>query len=197
MSEPEKHTIFQSSTTIAERNNETEKNMKLTKPIGTLALAACLMGATAAKADLFVDYTWVQAATTVPGYTSTGAIHYDKTTGSIVTITFSEISSAGTETVNVFLPLLPTLVLPSGNYLQLRGISDDPTGALDGGDFLLGWRANGATSTPTEQQVNDNTTLTGAWVPVPEPTTVIAGALLLLPFGASTLRILRRKNVAA
>jgi hypothetical protein len=29
--------------------------------------------------------------------------------------------------------------------------------------------------------------------PVPEPTTIIAGALLLLPFGASTLRILRRR----
>jgi hypothetical protein len=28
---------------------------------------------------------------------------------------------------------------------------------------------------------------------VPEPTTMIAGALLLLPFGASTLRVLRRK----
>jgi len=30
-------------------------------------------------------------------------------------------------------------------------------------------------------------------VPVPEPTTMIAGALLLLPFGASALRIVRRK----
>lgn len=29
---------------------------------------------------------------------------------------------------------------------------------------------------------------------VPEPTTLIAGALLLLPFGASTLRILRRRT---
>jgi hypothetical protein len=29
--------------------------------------------------------------------------------------------------------------------------------------------------------------------PVPEPTTVIAGALLLLPFGMSTLRMLRKK----
>jgi hypothetical protein len=29
---------------------------------------------------------------------------------------------------------------------------------------------------------------------VPEPTTIIAGALLLLPFGASTLRILRRRT---
>jgi hypothetical protein len=33
-------------------------------------------------------------------------------------------------------------------------------------------------------------------VPVPEPTTMIAGALLLLPFGASTLRILRRNRAA-
>jgi len=31
-------------------------------------------------------------------------------------------------------------------------------------------------------------------IPVPEPTTMIAGALLLLPFGASTIRILRRKK---
>jgi len=32
---------------------------------------------------------------------------------------------------------------------------------------------------------------------VPEPTTMIAGAMLLLPFGASTLRILRRNRVVA
>jgi hypothetical protein len=33
-------------------------------------------------------------------------------------------------------------------------------------------------------------------VPVPEPTTMVAGALLLLPFGASTLRILRKNRAA-
>jgi hypothetical protein len=33
-------------------------------------------------------------------------------------------------------------------------------------------------------------------VAVPEPTTMIAGALLLLPFGASTLRILRKRQAA-
>jgi hypothetical protein len=32
--------------------------------------------------------------------------------------------------------------------------------------------------------------------PVPEPTTMVAGALLLLPFGASTIRILRRNRTA-
>ena len=33
-------------------------------------------------------------------------------------------------------------------------------------------------------------------VPVPEPTTMVAGALLLLPFGASTLRIMRKNRAA-
>lgn len=32
--------------------------------------------------------------------------------------------------------------------------------------------------------------------PVPEPTTMIAGALLLLPFGASTIRMLRKNRTA-
>jgi len=31
---------------------------------------------------------------------------------------------------------------------------------------------------------------------VPEPTTMIAGAMLLLPFGASTLRVIRKRRVA-
>ena len=35
-----------------------------------------------------------------------------------------------------------------------------------------------------------------AVAPVPEPTTMIAGALLLLPFGASTLRMLRKSRKA-
>jgi hypothetical protein len=39
--------------------------------------------------------------------------------------------------------------------------------------------------------VADNTQ---GFVVVPEPTTLVAGALLLLPFGASTLRIVRKKR---
>jgi hypothetical protein len=35
----------------------------------------------------------------------------------------------------------------------------------------------------------------GAGIPIPEPATIIAGMLLLLPFGASTVRILRRNRV--
>ena len=49
---------------------------------------------------------------------------------------------------------------------------------------------------------NDSTTLvtisqvTQSFHQVPEPTTMIAGALLLLPLGASTLRILRRNRMS-
>jgi hypothetical protein len=47
-----------------------------------------------------------------------------------------------------------------------------------------------------EREVNDVQSLAGPWNAVPEPTTMIAGALLLLPFGASTLRMLRKRQVA-
>ena len=40
------------------------------------------------------------------------------------------------------------------------------------------------------------TALSDTHFSVPEPTTMIAGALLLLPFGASTLRILRKSRAA-
>jgi hypothetical protein len=62
-----------------------------------------------------------------------------------------------------------------------------------------GWAAG---FTGLVDNVNINSTqgnvqfdLEGA-APVPEPTTMIAGALLLLPFGASTLRILRKGRAA-
>ena len=54
--------------------------------------------------------------------------------------------------------------------------------AVDGG-----WGLNG------HQDITLNS-IDGA--PVPEPTTMVAGALLLLPFGASTLRMLRKKRTA-
>jgi hypothetical protein len=49
-----------------------------------------------------------------------------------------------------------------------------------GGDYI-----------PNINGINGSATLT----PVPEVSTMIAGALLLLPFGASTLRILRRNRM--
>jgi hypothetical protein len=59
------------------------------------------------------------------------------------------------------------------------------------------------TGAPSSIYVAESVTIVGGrlnnfantYTVVPEPTTMIAGALLLLPFGASTLRILRRRTV--
>jgi hypothetical protein len=59
-------------------------------------------------------------------------------------------------------------------------------------EYLLGWEDIPLSSGDKDYQ--DMLVKVDA-VPVPEPTTMIAGALLLLPFGASTLRILRKRKV--
>jgi hypothetical protein len=60
-----------------------------------------------------------------------------------------------------------------------------PAGSNNGGYSTSG-------SSPTQYTYDFQSSI----VPVPEPTTVIAGILLLLPFGASTLRILSRNRTA-
>jgi hypothetical protein len=45
-----------------------------------------------------------------------------------------------------------------------------------------------------ERQTPDVQSLVGPWAPIPEPTTVLAGALLLLPFAASTIRFVRKNR---
>jgi hypothetical protein len=64
----------------------------------------------------------------------------------------------------------------SGDYLNGQSIKTD-TLSIGG---LSGWNVFGKSN----------------YSSVPEPSTIVAGALLLLPFGVSTLRILRKKNVA-
>jgi hypothetical protein len=61
-------------------------------------------------------------------------------------------------------------------------------------DFVVGY--DGGPGGKDEHGANfgwDSTGLAATVTPVPEATTLIAGALLLLPFGASTVRMLRRR----
>ena len=68
----------------------------------------------------------------------------------------------------------------TGNILEGQGaVSGGPNSGQSQEFFLLGTPAAHITGTP-----------------VPEPTTLVAGALLLLPFGFSTLRILRKSRTA-
>jgi hypothetical protein len=59
-------------------------------------------------------------------------------------------------------------------------------------DFTISNLDNGGYGNPTGLRVE----MTGSATPVPEPTTMVAGALLLLPFGASTLRMFRKSRTA-
>jgi hypothetical protein len=72
--------------------------------------------------------------------------------------------------------------------------SIDPVSGLPYGQETINWAGleigNGGTGPGT---ANIESITIGA---VPEPTTMIAGAMLLLPFGASTLRILRKTRTA-
>jgi hypothetical protein len=72
----------------------------------------------------------------------------------------------------------------AGNYLNIY--SDLPT-------LSYGLWAGDDARSPL---VNVDGVTTTSITPVPEPTTLIAGALTLLPFGASTLRILRKRSGA-
>ena len=75
-----------------------------------------------------------------------------------------------------------------GNGNILRDAPFVSTGvATPGAGQDLIWNVTSVTPGASLDQLSNIT-------PVPEPTTMVAGALLLLPFGASTLRMLRRRT---
>jgi hypothetical protein len=95
---------------------------------------------------------------------------------------------------------------PSAQFLDLYGLLFKDAnsefnlwGNGDGTYTLYGWTpargycptATGAATLTPVQEIP----LTSV-EPVPEPTTMLAGAMLLLPFGVSTLRIVRRNRKA-
>lgn len=93
------------------------------------------------------------------------------------------------------------MVLPDQN-LTLSGTT---TGSgVDSGAIAVMWHPTVFTALVGENSAfyeynNLNYTIYGDWVPeaaVPEPTTIIAGASMLLPFGASALRMLRKRQTA-
>jgi hypothetical protein len=93
-----------------------------------------------------------------------------------------------------------TLTGTSGN-LRATGFG----GGIADANTLIGYvnaaRGNGTFTQYLDTWLapNDNASQGLIWnalTPVPEPTTIIAGALLLLPFGASTFRFVRKNRAA-
>jgi hypothetical protein len=92
---------------------------------------------------------------------------------------------------------LASLLTPILNQVQTDTGLTWAQQALNGNGALRVVAMNLYTGTDTssydQPQLAIDPTLNFRTLPVPEPTTMIAGALLLLPFGASTLRILRKR----
>jgi hypothetical protein len=85
------------------------------------------------------------------------------------------------------------------SYAPWATAQGQPDGAEGYPDYTLFWSAGGSnwgdagdpwatTSGNAHEYVVE--------VPVPEASTIVAGALMLLPFGVSTLRIMRKKAIA-
>lgn len=170
------------------------------KLIGAIAASACLLGATASKADII--YSWVpysgNATTTI------GTLDVNSS-GDVVSLTYYETGSSGT------LQLDYTGGLNNAGWYptSFPGFIDGVKVLADGDAVLNGSLYDSATGdqitftpfanpalAPTEQNVQNLYGTQGDWSPVPEPTTMIAGAFLLLPMGASTLRALRKNRAA-
>ena len=90
---------------------------------------------------------------------------------------------------------------PTAPFLDIYGLAFAGIGSKVGTEVNLWGTSSGVNGYTfygyTAAGGYNPTTTGGAAItptPVPEPTTMIAGALLLLPFGASTLRILRKRT---
>jgi hypothetical protein len=86
---------------------------------------------------------------------------------------------------------------PSGPGTLTQGTATSVVGNEgDGVVGFSGWVSKISWTTDNAEYWHGFTLAVPDGVPVPEPTTMIAGALLLLPFGASTIRILRKRIAA-
>jgi hypothetical protein len=83
--------------------------------------------------------------------------------------------------------------LGNGSLGYTLTVSGNGTVTTDAGSYLAYVQAHTGTLAETPLQALESDSTQNYIVPVPEPSTLIAGVLLLLPVGASTLRILGKK----
>jgi hypothetical protein len=181
-----------------------------------LVLASgCLLSALPAQASLVVNGDFETAPTFLSGWTASGGASISPNAQAHTGLYAADLKSAGGISQTVGIVAGQTYILdfwakewvapgPAAGQLNvtLDGLTTinvttlstmyqeftytlTPTAA-----GLLSFQA--ATGSTSKRVELDDVSLTA----VPEPTTMIAGALLLLPFGASTLRMLRKNRSA-
>jgi len=120
-----------------------------------------------------------------------GNLAGDLLTGKVNWLNLSSTTGGANDQVNTMLAVNITGLAYSGANLGLKQLATegDASGAgititFSAGEDLLSLAADG----------NGAGSAYSGTIAVPEPTTMVAGAMLLLPFGMSTLRGLRRKS---
>jgi hypothetical protein len=100
--------------------------------------------------------------------------------------TYESPSHPGVDSLAAFLALYPNATIMDNSFT-----------AGDGGiSIVVGWDGAANEGYVNDVTINSTTYDFEQTSPVPEPTTIIAGVLLLLPFGTSALRLLRKKQTA-
>jgi len=111
------------------------------------------------------------------------------------TVTWSSISQSGTPGgLNINGVINLSGISYTGTQVDLKALSN-----VSAGIETVSFTFSSAETLAQLQAGGISTAFSGTIAstsPVPEPTTVIAGALLLLPFGLSTLRIIRKNSSA-
>jgi len=198
----------------------------LTSPISITDGSTFYIGATVdltaaqATGDYFLHWTPIVGSSTifperlfvkssgagfVFGYdgSSGGTVNYSSTVLSLntsyrIVLAYTGVNGALNDTFALYVN--PTDTSVEGNNTAYLTSGYVGTGAESTTVAGINLRQGTAGSAPSV--ILDNLTVATLFsdaasaAPVPEPTTFIAGALLLLPFGANTLRILRRKATA-
>jgi hypothetical protein len=117
---------------------------------------------------------------TLNGFLLSGTTIYDSGEGNGVQLNFDLAPGSGYSDMLMSVPLAKFSGLTGNPYIYLYSAFGDYGSLLHAGysssDGFEEWRSS------------------AAGTPIPEPTTVVAGALLLLPFGVSTLRALRKRR---
>ena len=148
--------------------------------------------------DLDVGKEWAYAYTGGSGSESLGSNPPHNATAGVSSSGFGWFGQGNFAPSGVALDGAPYGLVPLGFMTDIThthdGLSNGQSDPIFENTVILtlsGW--TGSDSSIRNVSFQYGTQLTDPNV-VPEPTTLIAGALLLLPFGASTLRILRKRT---
>ena len=157
-----------------------------------------------------LTYTYTQGSTVQSGNPGPGTITGYSFSASSHNGSFASFTDNSVDPGDV--PPLSSQILPDGNLLVSTPSGDVlSVGTAYDGDWYdnapqtsLGPQPFGGTPDENDFLIfSSGVAITGDWVlvpgstvitPVPEASTVVAGALLLLPLGASAIRILRRNQ---